>query len=60
MCRDVAKSWCEKPNGVSVKHLDDMPLENIYDFGLVKVFQYASLRTSLTMLDAIYGSTIVS
>lgn len=45
--------------GLGLKHLDDMPLETIYNFGLVKVFQYAFLRTSLTILDAIYGSTIV-
>lgn len=45
--------------GLGLKHLDDMPLENIFNLGLVRLTSQDWEILSLTRLVSIHGSTIV-
>lgn len=44
--------------GLGLKHLDDMPPQNIYNFGLVRL-QFVPLEARLTNTGTIHRSTVV-
>jgi hypothetical protein len=46
--------------GLGLKHLADMPPENIFNFGLVRLTSQGYASALLTRPDSIHGSTIVS